>query len=119
MGVFGPVDRDVWEYEISGLRVVQSWLGYRMAKRKGKKSSPLDDITPVEWGSELVSEFLRLLNLLTRTLALHPLQAKLLEDVVAGPLLRADELEVVPEQWRNAPKSGIDQGEIQLGTPAD
>ena len=27
---------------MSGLQVVASWLGYRMKKRSGKKSSPLD-----------------------------------------------------------------------------
>ena len=39
-GEFGPVPAAVWHYEISGLKVVQSWLGYRMRNRKGRKSSP-------------------------------------------------------------------------------
>lgn len=103
-GEFGPVEPAVWHYEISGLKVVQSWLGYRMAKRKGRKSSPLDDITPPEWGSEMVSEFLRLLNLLTRTLELHPQQASLLDDLLQTDLLPADVLGPVPDQWRNGPK---------------
>ena len=58
------MSKKVWEYEVSGLKVLQSWLGYRMKNRKGKKSSPLDDITPKEWMSDYTSEFLRLLNLL-------------------------------------------------------
>ena len=103
-GEFGPVSSDVWNYEVSGLKVVQSWLGYRMLKRKGKKSSPLDEITPTEWGSEYTSEFLRLLNLLTRTLEIHPRQTELLNAVVAGPLLTANALGPVPPQWRIAPK---------------
>ena len=45
-GRFGPVAPEVWAFEVSGLKVVQSWLGYRMKKRKGKKSSPLDGIRP-------------------------------------------------------------------------
>lgn len=45
-GRFGPVSPQVWEFEVSGLNVVQSWLDYRMKKRAGKKSSPLDDIRP-------------------------------------------------------------------------
>ena len=32
-GRFGPVAPKVWEFEVSGLKVVQSWLGYRMKKR--------------------------------------------------------------------------------------
>ena len=45
-GTFGPVNPDVWNFEVSGLNVLSSWLGYRMKTRKGKKSSPLDDIRP-------------------------------------------------------------------------
>lgn len=104
-GEFGPVSKAVWEYEVSGLKVVQSWLGYRMKIRKGKKSSPLDDVTPREWSSEYTSEFLRLLNLLTRTIELQPQQVALLDAILAGPLLNASELGPVPEQWRDAPKA--------------
>lgn len=112
-GEFGPVPPSVWEYEVSGLKVVQSWLGYRMRVRTGKKSSPLDDINPKEWGSEYTSEFLRLLNLLTRTLALHPLQATLLDEIVAGSLIAADALGPVPEQYRKAPTLGH-SGELEV-----
>jgi hypothetical protein len=104
-GEFGPVAREVWTYEVSGLKVVQSWLGYRMRIRKGKKSSILDDITPAEWGSDYTTEFLRLLNLLTHTIALQPQQSALLDEILAGPLLDADQLGPVAEQWRAAPKT--------------
>ncbi|MDR1349315.1 MAG: hypothetical protein LBJ59_00785, partial [Zoogloeaceae bacterium] len=113
-GEFGPVDVGVWEYEVSGLKVVQSWLGYRMRNRKGKKSSPLDDITPTGWNSDYTSEFLRLLNLLTRTLALHPRQAELLDDILCGSLFDADELPPVPPQWRKAPTTHAAQGSLDV-----
>lgn len=113
-GEFGPVLPQVWEYEVSGLKVVQSWLGYRMKKRKGKKSSPLDEITPREWDSHYTSELLRLLNLLTRTLDLHPRQAALLDEILAGPLLGADRLGEVPAQWRAAPKADEQQHSMSL-----
>jgi hypothetical protein len=103
-GQFGPVDKTVWEYEISGFKVVQSWLGYRLAHRKGKKSSPLDNITPSGWTSDFTSEFLQLLNLLARTVELHSGQAELLKAVTAGPLLKAGDFPLVPEEWRHAPK---------------
>ena len=51
-GKFAPVSKTVWEFEVSGFKVVQSWLGYRMSKRIGKKSSPLDDIHPLSWTRE-------------------------------------------------------------------
>ncbi|WP_063901688.1 type ISP restriction/modification enzyme [Burkholderia ubonensis] len=103
-GEFGPVPLAVWNFEVSGLKVVQSWLGYRVKDRKGKKSSPLDAITPKEWGSEITSEFLSLLNLLNATLELHEHQEKLLARIFDCPLMSAAQLSIVPEQWRNAPK---------------
>jgi hypothetical protein len=60
-GRFGPVTSDVWEFEVSGLKVVQSWLGYRMKKRAGKKSSPLDEIRPDHWTARMSDELLELL----------------------------------------------------------
>lgn len=95
-------------------QVAQSRFGYRMKNRKGKKSSPLDDIAPKEWSSETISEFLRLLNLLTRTLALHPQQSQLLDDILAGPLIGASSLGSVPMQWRAAPKVNDQQHGLEL-----
>ena len=48
-GVCGPVSQAAWDFEVSGLRVLHSWLSYRKKKRKGKKSSTLDDIRPTRW----------------------------------------------------------------------
>ena len=39
-GVFGPVSQAAWDFEVSGLRVLHSWLSYRKKKRKGRKSQP-------------------------------------------------------------------------------
>lgn len=36
-GRIGPVASEIWNYEISGFKVLQSWLGYRMQNSKGKK----------------------------------------------------------------------------------
>lgn len=103
-GEFGPVPSAVWDFEVSGLKVVQSWLGYRVKDRKGKKSSSLDAITPQEWGSEITSEFLSLLNLLKVTLEIHEQQENLLTRILDRPLMSAAQLGKVPEQWKNAPK---------------
>jgi len=56
-GKFAPVAREIWEFEVSGFKVVQSWLGYLMRERKGKKSCPLDDIHPKSWTYEFTREF--------------------------------------------------------------
>ena len=36
-GRFGPVAPEVWAFEVSGHKVIQSWLGYRMKERAGKE----------------------------------------------------------------------------------
>jgi hypothetical protein len=99
-GCFGPVAPEVWDFEVSGFKVVQSWLGYRMRNRKGRKSSPLDDIGPTAWTWEFTVEFLDLLSVLEHTLAGYPEQARLLDEIETGPLFTADELPPVPKGSR-------------------
>jgi hypothetical protein len=102
-GKFAPVAPEVYEFEVSGLKVVQSWLGYRKKKPKGKKSSPLDKINPDKWPSEFTDELLELLCVLEATLAEYPAQAKLLSAVVKGPCFKVDELPAVPPAARKPP----------------
>lgn len=101
-GSFGPVAPAVWEFEVSGLKVLQSWLGYRMTKRKGKKSSPLDDIRPEKW--TFTDELLRLLHTLEYTVQVTPTVAEMLKEVVAGPIFLAAELPTPTDAERKAPK---------------
>jgi hypothetical protein len=103
-GEFAPVAPEVYAFEVSGLKVVQSWLGYRMKNPKGKKSSPLDKINPETWPSEFTTELLELLWVLQATLAEYPAQANLLSAVAKGPCFAADELPDVPEHMRKPPK---------------
>ena len=102
-GEFAPVAPEVYGFEVSGLKVVQSWLGYRMKKPKGKKSSPLDAISPDRWPSEFTTEFLELLWVLEATVAEYPAQAELLSAVIEGPCFKADELPPVPDAARKPP----------------
>jgi hypothetical protein len=102
-GEFRPVARAVWEFDVSGLKVVQSWLRYRMKKGAGKKSSLLDDIRPDRWTSQFTTELLELLWVLEATLAAYPEQERLLHAVTAGPCFQADELPPVPDQARKPP----------------
>jgi len=99
-GCFQPVELEVYEFEVSGLKVVQSWLGYRMRSGKGKKSSPLDDIRPERWTAQFTTELLELLWVLEATLATYPSQAQLLAKVLEGELFKAGELPPVPENMR-------------------
>ena len=102
-GRFGPVAPELWQFEVSGLKVVQSWLGYRMKKRAGKKSSPLDEIRPERWTARMSDEFLELLWVLEATLAIEPDLEKVLDKIVASPCFAATELPIPTADERKAP----------------
>lgn len=101
-GRFGPVTPEVWNFEVSGLKVLRSWLGYRMANRKGRKSSPLDDIRPKTW--VFTDELLRLITILQHTVDVTPTAAQLLDEIVNGPLLLAADLPQPTKAERKPPK---------------
>lgn len=113
-GEFKPVREDVYEFEVSGLKVVQSWLKYRMKKGAGKKSSPLDDIRPERWTSRFTTELLELLWILTDTVEHYPEQAKLLEAVIDSECFQTEELPSVPAEMRKAPKLLSDTDKLNL-----
>jgi Type ISP C-terminal specificity domain/N-6 DNA Methylase len=117
VGEFRPVSQEVFEFEVSGLKVAQSWLHYRMKKGAGKKSSPLDDIHPECWTSQFTTELLELLWVLEATVEGYPKQAKLLEAVVSGPCFQAEELPSVPEEARKPPPAPPDRGSKQPMLP--
>ena len=104
-GEFAPVAPELFAFEVSGLKVLQSWLKYRMKKGAGKKSSPLDHIRPECWTSQFTTELLDLLWVLEATLAAYPQQAQLLQEVIAGDCFKADELPEVPEEMRKPPRA--------------
>lgn len=89
-GIFAPVSEEVWNFEVSGLRVLRSWLGYRMKNRSGRKSSDLDDIRPTRWTQS--SELLLLLAILEHTVEVTPQATELLTQIVNGPLIPASDL---------------------------
>lgn len=114
-GRFSPVSQAVWDFEVSGFKVVQSWLGYRMRDRKGKKSSPLDNIHPKVWSYDFTREFLELLWVLEKTVAEYPVQKKLFDRVLRTDLFTADELPMISDKAREGPKvPKIRRDEIDL-----
>ncbi len=105
-GQFRPVAREVFEFEVSGLKVVQSWLNYRMKKGAGRKSSPLDDIRPECWTSRFTTELLELLWVLQATVEGYPAQAKLLDRVIDSRCFQADELPAISHEVVETPAAG-------------
>ena len=118
-GEFKPVPPEVFEFEVSGLKVVQSWLKYRMKNRAGRRSSDLDDIRPERWTSQFTNELLDLLWVLEATVKTYPEQARLLEAVIEGDCFRADELPTVPDEMRKPPKAQKSSGDLFYGSKGD
>ena len=100
-GEFGPVSQEVWDYSVSGLQIVKSWLDYRKLEGSGRKSSELDDIRPARW--DFTEKLLELLWVLEATIELQPLGAKLLAEVFAAPLFASDELPTPSAAERKPP----------------
>jgi hypothetical protein len=112
-GTFAPVSEAVWEYQVSGLKVVHSWLAYRMKKRAGKSSSPLDEIRPANWSPRLTDELLELLWVLEESLLMQPSLSTLLDKVATEPCFLATELPV-PSQEQRRPEADIEEDDDQL-----
>jgi hypothetical protein len=89
-GKIAPVSPEVWDFDVSGFKPLQKWLGYRKAKRAGRSSSPLDLITYDEWS--FTDELLLVVSILQHTVDLTPRAAALLERVVSGEVFTAEEL---------------------------
>jgi predicted helicase len=104
-GKFSPVTSEVYEFEVSGLKVLQSWLKYRMKDGAGKGGSPLNEIRPEHWTSQFTTELLELLWILEATVEIYPEQARLLEDVISGDIFQANELPTVPPEMRKPPRT--------------
>jgi hypothetical protein len=108
-GEFSGVSPAVWAYSVSGLHIVDSWLGYRMKKRAGKSSgSPLDAIRPDVWPDLQGEELLDLLSIIEHTLEAHDEGTKLLERVVTSQLMAANDLPA-PSSEERLPLTGEDE----------
>lgn len=92
-GVIAPVRRQVWDYQVSGMRVVRKWFSYRKRDPEGRRSTPLDNVNAFWWEPAFTTELLELLNVLALLVELGPTQRDLLERILASPLVTMAELE--------------------------
>lgn len=97
-GYIANVPPAVWAYEVSSKNVIrQSWSYRRKDLSKppmGGRRPPsrLSEIQPTAWLAEYTTEFLALLRVLTRLVAIEPGQADLLARILAGPTIDSDTL---------------------------
>ena len=110
-GAFVPVPVAVWDFSVSGFRVVDSWLGYRMREAAGRASSPLDTVRPSIWTVDMTRELLELFWTLEATIALWPGLEELLDALVAGPIFHQVDLPTPAPAERDAPtRKGAQNG---------
>ena len=112
-GVFNHVRPEIWDFSVSGFEVVKSWLSYRMFERKGKHSSPLDEIRPEVW--QFDNELLELLWVLDATVDLLPEVNATFEGVLESDLFIAKDFPVPVEFERKGPHVG----ELTLFSPSN
>jgi hypothetical protein len=92
-GFVDKVQAAVWNYEVSGKRVLTQWFSYRKKNRErpiiGDRRPPskLGDIQPDHWIAEYTTELLNVLNVLESLVDLEPAQAKLLETICGAPTI--------------------------------
>jgi hypothetical protein len=92
-GFIDNVPPEVWQYEVSGKRVLTQWFSYRKKNRQrpiiGDRRPPskLGDIQPDHWLAEYTTELLNVLNVLALLVEMEPAQAKLMEAICEGPTL--------------------------------
>lgn len=97
-GFVENVSPAMWEYEISGKKVLRQWFSYRRRDRSRpiigdrRPPSPLEKIQPEGWLPEYTTDLLNLLRVLGRVIALEPAQAVLLERICDGLLIPPDDL---------------------------
>jgi hypothetical protein len=84
---------EVWNYEVSGKRVLTQWFSYRKKNRErpiiGDRRPPskLGDIQPDHWLAEYTTELLNVLHVLLLLVVMEPAQKKVLEEICEGRTL--------------------------------
>jgi len=97
-GFIENVAPSIWEYEISGKKVLSHWFSYRKLNRDRpiigdrRSPSPLGDIQPDYWMADYTTELINIINILGLLIELEPCQSELLNKVCASELISSEEL---------------------------
>ena len=100
-GRFDRVSPEVMSFEVSGMNVVGSWLGYRMKTPAGRSSSPLDQIQAETWQHD--TELLELLWQLEFMISAQREGDELLQAVLNGEKIPPSVLGHPTDAERKAP----------------
>lgn len=102
-GIVQPVTKEVWEFSVSGYKVLPRWLNYRIEGGAGKQTSDLDSIRSTSWLPEWTTELLELIWVLEATIKLLPEANRLLEQIITSPCFNTKELPIPTQEERQPP----------------
>lgn len=97
-GFIDNVPPAIWEYEVSGKRVLPQWFSYRRFDRSRpiignrRKPSDLGRVQIESWPVEYTTELMNVIHVLGRLVDLESSQSDLLDRVSDGELLDAEDL---------------------------
>ncbi|QEU95399.1 type ISP restriction/modification enzyme [Streptomyces kanamyceticus] len=84
-GRISPVPRGAWEFEVSGVRVLELWCLRRMPPAEPEDPGSLEAIRPASWPGTWTSELLELITVLTLLSELEPRRRELADALDEGP----------------------------------
>jgi hypothetical protein len=113
-GAFAPVSKELWDFKVSGLQVLRSWLAYRSMDGAGRTSSSLDNMRPDQWEAQFTEEFLETLWILEATVASLPTLNVLLEKVTGSATFSSGDLPAPGIEQRQPPGASAP---VQIGLP--
>lgn len=117
-GKFGPVTKEVANYEVGGVNVLKQWFGYRKRNPNGKITSDLDRIVPTKWLPAWSTELLEVLSVLAQLVELHKQQANLLDQIAATETLGLHGLESAGVKWPSDKSGSKDRAVKQPKGPS-
>ncbi|MEU6659196.1 type ISP restriction/modification enzyme [Streptomyces sp. NPDC046821] len=109
-GRISPVPAEAWDFQVSGVRVIEQWFAGRIA---AAEPGTLAAIRPGSWPQSWTSELLEIVTVLTLLAELRPLQAELI--TASTPLLAMADLKragiLPPAPATRRPASVLDHHE--------
>ncbi len=97
-GVITNVTQAMWNYEVGGRNVLGHWFSYRSQNREhpssgNRSTSPLSAEYVHQWSASYTEELIDLLHVLGLLVEIEPQAEKLLERIMAAPLVSVSDLE--------------------------
>lgn len=100
-GVFTPVSRSVYDFEISGYNVLHNWISARLPRTANKAADcfDLEKLLPItKWTSDFTKELVYLISILENSTSVNAQAGAMLDQIISTELLSLEELMTSPTQ---------------------